>query len=288
MPDNNPLTTVKDGVALVGEIIKAAGDNPNVKEAGNNLGQTAVTLTNLVNNVLLPIAMINFACEKARRYFQGKFQQDLSEKVAKIPVEDIVEPKASIAGPALQGLAFTHEEQSLKDMYLNLLATAMDGRVATTAHPAFIEIIKQLDSEDAEFVSHILQSSEVFPIIQIQRITEGQEGYKTIATHIMSLVALPEENPVENPYLAAMVDNWIRLGLVEVHYNQWLVDQAAYEWVETRPEYIKIREQHENEKVKLAYQKGTIIRTRFGQRFAAAVGLLSEHELSITGAAERE
>jgi hypothetical protein len=275
MPDNDNFKIAKDGIALVGEIIKAAGDNPNVKEAGNNLGQTAVVLTNLVNNILMPIAMINFACEKARRYFQGKFQQDLSDKVAKIPEEDIVEPKASIAGPALQGLAFTHEEQNLKDMYLNLLATAMDGRVATTAHPAFVEIIKQLDGEDAALVSHILQSSEAFPIVQIHRITEGQEGHKTIATHVMGLIDAQEGNPVENPYLAAMVDNWIRLGLVAVHYNQWLVGQEAYDWVETRPEYIKIREQHENEKVKLAYQKGTIIRTQFGQRFAAAVGLLS-------------
>jgi hypothetical protein len=275
MPDNDPLKTAKDGVALVGEIIKAAGDNPNVKEAGNNLGQTAVTLTNLVNNVLLPIAMINFACDKARRYFQGKFQQDLSEKVAKIPVEDVIEPKASIAGPVLQGLAFAHEEQNLKDMYLNLLATAMDGRVATTAHPAFVEIIKQLDGQDAAIVCHILQSSETFTIVQLHLITEGQEGYTTVATHLLHLLKAPEGEPVENPLLPAMIDNWTRLGLVEVDYNRQPIGTAAYDWVAKRPEFIRLREQYETEKIKLAYQKGIIIRTAFGQRFAAAVGLLS-------------
>ena len=288
MPDNDPLKTAKDGVALVGEIIKAAGDNPNVKEAGNNLGQTAVTLTNALNNVLLPLAAINFACEKARIYFQGKFHQDLGEKVAKIPTEDIVEPKASIAGPTLQGLAFTHEEQSLKDMYLNLLATAMDGRVAT-AHPSFAEIIKQLDGMEAALVRPILQvqSGLALPIVQLRLTTAGENGYTTVARHFMSVLD-DQSKPIEEPQLPAMIDNWVRLGLVEVDYHQVVTIPDAYDWVEAQPEYIRLREQYENEKVKLAYQKGTIIRTRFGQRFAAAVGLLSEHELSITGATERE
>ena len=139
MPDNDTLKTATGIVALVGEVMKTAGDNPYVKEAGNNLGQTAVTVTKAIKTLSLILETINFAGEKVSRYFRGKFEQDIGEKVAKIPVEDIVEPKASIAGPALQGLAFAHEEQNLKDMYLSLLATAMDGRVATTAHPAFVD-----------------------------------------------------------------------------------------------------------------------------------------------------
>lgn len=275
MPDNDHFKTAKDGVALVGEIIKAAGDNPNVKEAGNNLGQTAVTLTKALNNVLLPLAAINFACEKAHRYFHGKFQQDIGEKTAKIPVENIIEPKASIAGPVLQGLAFAHEEQNLKDMYLNLLATAMDGRVATTAHPAFVEIIKQLDGKDAELVRYILQSNETFPIVQLRLITVGEKGFTTIATHLLHLLDDTSENPVEDPQLPAMIDNWTRLGLVEVDYSKQINRPTIYNWVETRPEFTRLRERYENEKVKLIYQNGMMFRTQFGQRFAAAVGLLS-------------
>ena len=46
----------EQGVALVGEILKAAGDNPNAKEAGNNLGKSALTITETINNALLPLA----------------------------------------------------------------------------------------------------------------------------------------------------------------------------------------------------------------------------------------
>ena len=113
---NDPLKTAKDGVAVIGEIIRAAGDNPAVKEAGENLGKTALTITKTINNALLPLAAVNFAFDKAKKYFAEKFQDDISAKASQIPVENLVEPKASIAGPALQGLAFTHEEPSLKDM----------------------------------------------------------------------------------------------------------------------------------------------------------------------------
>ena len=141
MHDDDPLTAAKGTISLVGEVLKAAGDDPKVREAASNLGQTAVTITETINNALLPLAAVNFAFDKARAYFDGKFQQDISEKTAAIPLEHIVEPKASVAGPSLQGLAFAHEEPNLKAMFLSLLATAMDGRVAPNAHPAFVEII---------------------------------------------------------------------------------------------------------------------------------------------------
>lgn len=75
---DDSIKTATSGVALVGEIIKAAGDNPNVKESGQNLGQTALTITKAINNVLLPIAAVNFAFDKARVYFSEKFQQDIT------------------------------------------------------------------------------------------------------------------------------------------------------------------------------------------------------------------
>ena len=275
MSDQDPLKTAKDGIALVGEIIKAAGDNPHVKEAAGNLGQSAVTLTKTINNALLPLAAINFAFDKARAYFNGRFQQDLGEKAARIPAESIVEPKASIAGPTLQGLAFTHEEPGLKDMYLNLLATAMDGRISSTAHPAFVEIIKQLDAEDADLMRGALRSPAPIPIAQIRITTVGETGYHIIATHLLNLRAGPEQNlPIENSALPAMIDNWSRLGLVEVDYNQHLTAPASYEWVEKRPEVVRLRLERENEKQKVTHQKGVLIRTQLGQRFASAVGLL--------------
>lgn len=273
MFSNEPIETTKDGIALVGEIIKAAGDSPQVKEAAGNLGQTAVTLTKAINNVLVPLAAINFAFDKARVYFSGKFQQDIAEKTQAIPQEFIVEPKASIAGPTLQGLAFAHEELNLKEMYLNLLVTAMDGRSASDAHPAFVEIIKQLDSEDARLIRSVLQSTDAIPIVQIHRKNKGG-GYNVLVQHLLNLIDTETGQPFEDQRLPAMIDNWVRLGLVEVSYDKYLKDTAYYSWVEQRPEFEKLKQEPQPEEITITYQKGIIIRTELGIRFAKAIGLL--------------
>lgn len=44
MSEDESLRTAKAGVSIVTEIIKAAGEHPNVKEAAGNLGQTASPL----------------------------------------------------------------------------------------------------------------------------------------------------------------------------------------------------------------------------------------------------
>ncbi|NLR74392.1 DUF4393 domain-containing protein [Leeia aquatica] len=270
---DDPLKAARDSVSLVSEVIKAAGESTQVKEAASNLGQTAVTLTQAINNALLPLAAINFACNKARTYFSGKFQQDIAEKTAAIPPEHIIEPKASIAGPTLQGLAFTHEEPNLKEMYLSLLATSMDGRAASVAHPAFVEIIKQLDSEDARLVRNVLQSEDAVPIVQIRRIN-ANSTFSILVPHIFDLKNTAGIR-VENPMTSAMIDNWIRLGLVEIRYDVWLDEPFSYSWVELRPEYIRFAGSSLVDKEEVTYQRGGLMRTELGKRFAAAVGLLS-------------
>lgn len=274
MPDDSPLKTAKEGVSLVAEVIKAAGDNPQVKEAASNLGQTAVTLTKTINNVLVPLAAINFAFDKARAYFSGTFQQEIAAKAESIPPEHIIEPKASIAGPTLQGLAFTHEEPNLKEMYLNLLATAMDGRAAAAAHPAFVEIIKQLDSEDARLVRSALQSPAAIPIVQLRRVLKDGTGFQVLVQHLLNLTNTASGAPTEDPQPPAMIDNWIRLGLVEVSYDSWLTDPKLYEWVEQRPEFQRLSLEPQLDEAKIDYQKGFLQRTELGKRFASAIGLL--------------
>lgn len=273
MPIDESIKNAKDGIAILGEIIKVAGDNPNVKEAGGNLGETALTITKTINNALLPLAAVNFAFDKARKYFSEKFQQELSEKASGIPQENIVEPKASIAGPTLQGLAFTHEESNLKDMFLSLLTTAMDSRVASEAHPAFVEIIKQLDSSEAAILSSILKAQGLIPIVEIKLAPVEGGSFTSLLKHMLNLSNITTGEPAEEPRCTAMVDNWIRLGLVEVDYSKTIKSEQIYDWIDKRQEVIRLKEQNETDKHKLDFAKGYIRKTAFGVQFSKAVGI---------------
>lgn len=259
---------------VVAELLKAAGDSPDVKEAGMNLGKTALTITKTINHCLLPLAALNYGIEKAKAYFAAKFNDDIAAKAAAIPPENIVEPKASVAGPALQGLAFTHEEPNLKEMYLNLLATAMDNRVADDAHPAFVEIIKQLNSQEAQLLQSILKNGPSIAIVEIRATNEVKSEWMSELRHLLNLTDTKSGMPVEVARLPAIVDNWVRLGLIEVYYDRSLAGEKVYDWVENRPEFQRVKMLRETSEWKITFDRGSIIRTALGVQFAKAVGLL--------------
>jgi hypothetical protein len=272
MTDKDDLKTATAGLAIVGELLKAAGNDPAVKEAAGNLGQAALTISKTVNNALLPLAAVNFAFDKAKKYFSEKFESDIAAHAAKIPRNLIVEPKASIAGPALQGLAFTHEEQPLREMFLNLLATSMDARVCEDAHPAFVEIIKQLDSSEAPHLQEILQSPKFIPVVRIMRKEPNGEGAIEIANHIVNFRDKTTNKQATFTRFPVMLDNWVRLGLVVVIYDAWLAAAGSYDWVESRPEFIEALKQDTEVRDRISVTKGYIRVTALGAQFAKAVG----------------
>lgn len=272
MNDETSIQVVEDGISAVGELIKAAGKTPEAKEAAKNLGNSAVTITKAINNILLPLAAINFAFDKARIYFAQKFEEDLSRKTEEIPPENISEPKASIAGPALQGLAFCHEEPSLCDMFLTLIATAIDNRTSSNAHPAFVEIIKQLTGEEASLIPQFLTNTQ--PSIQITVSRKNGNGSAPILRHLCNIESKTQQNQ-EATSFPTMIDNWVRLGLIEVKYDEFLAHPNAYQWAENHPTFLKFRSdlRYNNEELEVNFVKGFISPTELGKQFAKAVGI---------------
>ena len=132
------LNEAEKASKAIAEIVKAAGNSPKAKVAADSLGKTAVTITDTINNVLLPLAAVNYAFDKARIYFSEHFPKDMEDKVRKIPEERRVEPDPIVAGPALQGLAYGHESADLKEMFLSLLASSIDSTSAELTHPAYV------------------------------------------------------------------------------------------------------------------------------------------------------
>ena len=240
------------------------------------MGKTAVTLTAAINNCLLPIAAINFSIEKARDYFREFFETDLKRYAAEIPDERIVEPRATIAGPAIQGLAYSHNEPPLKDLYLRLLARSMDSDHIDDVHPAFVETIRQMSAEDALLIRHSLMPYGLQPIVEVgNRLGDSEGVYVNIRNLIDLRDSLDFTVRIVNKRVPMMIDNWQRLGLVKVDFNRRVVGQGAYDWIESRPEVIQLRAEHAQTAATRTYEirKGVLERTEFGKAFAMATAL---------------
>ena len=276
--EERPLEVVKTASEVLGAIIEAAGDNPDTQAAGRQLGKAALTIARTVNVILLPLAAVNFAVDKARHYFQdGSFERDLREKTKDIPPELVIEPKASLAGPALQALAFAHEEAPLKELFLSLIATSMDGRSAAGAHPAFVEIIKQLTAEEASALRPILSRSGFFPVIRIEKRFRSERAFEILESHIMAIVDWETHEPAEYSTREAMMENWARLGLIELGYDASLASKGSYDWIEDRPEVKRWRAKLQgDETCEIAVTRGIVARTAIGRLFAIATGIVTK------------
>jgi len=276
MSDPDPLDQIKTGTQIVGQIIQAAAGSEEAKVAAENLGKSAVTITATINNVLLPLAALNFAVEKARAYFANKFPNDLQDKASTIPAERLTEPSAMIAAPILQSLAFAHEEPLLKNLYLTLLVTAMDREHRMDAHPAFVETIRQLSPEDADLVRGSLFGGGVTPIAQLETTVGGSGSRYVYHRNLLNLRDDSSQRlPIENDRLPMMVDNWQRLGLVTVDYARVVASPGSYDWLESRPEVARLRKwvADHDPSCEVHFRKGILERTDFGKAFALAVGI---------------
>ena len=258
---------------LIRELINAARDDKNVKKSGKELGKSALTITKTINNALLPLAMINYGFEKARIYFAENFKSDMEEKAKDIPLDRLIEPKPSVAGPALQGLAFSHEEESLKEMYLNLLKSSMDSESSDSAHPAFVEIIKQMSSEEAELAASLLRPPGSAPIVEMRLTREKSGTWDILARNVININKKTSPH-IKESRVPAIVDNLIRLGLVEADYTSHLASSGAYDWVEKRLDIKHLRATVHNDEVSIDIKKGVLKSTSFGLQFAHAVGIL--------------
>jgi hypothetical protein len=226
-------------------------------------------------------------------YFNFKFAEDMANKLKDVPEDQLVEPKGSVAGPAIQGMWFTLDEPQLKDMYLNLLATASDARIRERAHPAFAQLIAELSSLEAQALGGVLSQTPLAPVelrLKVAEIPAGplgafERGYTVLATHMLDWRQKNDdgsEDQVDEPEHVLFVDNWIRLGLITVDYFSSLSDKSRYDWANTAPAVIKAREQYDTESdQRVDIQHGVLHATALGTAFYRTV-IAPPHPLALT------
>lgn len=74
----------------------------------------------------------------------------VNKRLENIPEEQRKTPNPEIAVPLIQALSYTAQNETLREMYLNLLANSMDLLMEKSVHPSFVELIKQMNSADAK------------------------------------------------------------------------------------------------------------------------------------------
>lgn len=258
-------------------VIAAAQESEHMTAAGDALAKRAamnqVVKTGIVQTLYRPIVrMLRISSE----YFDNGFHEDITGKLADVPENDRMAPKPNVAAPAMEGLALNLEEPDLKEMYLNLLVSASDRRTAVGAHPSFVDAIRQLTTEEARLLKNVLLPKKFIPIVRLKVSVAhptSSNSYSILQENVLNRHVTDTTQVLELDHLPAYVDNWNRLGLIEVSYAHFLTDANSYDWVSLRPEYVRYTQQYQPEGRTMSFDKGILTPTPRGLLFAQAVGL---------------
>lgn len=176
----------------------------------------------------------------------------LAQKLQNIEPENIVEPEAYVAIPAIQAIAYSMSSEELRNLYANLLAKAMNNDTKAMVHPAYVEIIKQLSPIDAAIFKEIYWAAQQ-PLIDlsIQRENGG------LINQIYNISWVTSYEPVQ---IRVSFDNLIRLGLIEVPFGIFYKDDRIYDMVRNTDFYSKTKEELEKQNLGVIHEEKKMIR----------------------------
>ena len=237
---------------------------PTAKELGKNLH----TVSKVVTAALAPVRGLVWGFERIETYLG----ESLSRKLANTRPENIEPPPVKVAGPVFEAMRFCTEDEELREMFSNLLANSMDKASKSRAHPAFVEVLKNISSDEAKILNHIADSRpskllRVFPVID-QMASYPSRKANTVINPLTSVIAI--ESSCENPELApTYINNLTRLGVFGINELAFS-DHTVYSEIENsekykkNQEYIESMDKYIEEPVEYESKKKNVYLTSFG------------------------
>lgn len=215
-----PTTNIKDSAEAIKGIIEAVPIYQDLAQpALQELGKGLQTLSKTVHIALAPVSAMVWGYEK----ISGYLQTILEAKLENVPSENIIAPDISIAGPTIESMRFTGDKEELRDMFANLLASAMNSETADDAHPSFVEIIKQLNIDEAKILKYIKGTD--FPTLNVI----ANHGSSTHTSVMENFSDISFKAGCEKPEkIHSYLENLNRLGLIKLYTTGYFLDDIEY------------------------------------------------------------
>ncbi|WP_294959950.1 DUF4393 domain-containing protein [uncultured Fibrobacter sp.] len=223
------------------------------------LSEVGKALQGVTKIALSPISVMVWGFDKISSYLDVAIPEYFARK--KVSPEKIKSPDPSIAVPTIMALTYNSHKAELRVMFTNLLGASMNSDVVDE-HPAFVEIIKQLCSDEAKMLKEILKE-DVLPIIKYRLEEDNQGEYDVLPYFSDICYRIGCEYPQKFP---EYLDNLHRHGLVEVEVGRYLTNDEYYEKLRIHPACRKpqLQQGQSAKEVKSIYRI-----SEFGKKFCS-------------------
>jgi Abortive infection alpha len=194
---------------------------PAAKEVGTALGRA-------IRIALAPIRGLAWTWERAEAWLEDTVEQRLSNR--RIEPERVVSPPPQIAAGIIRGVqaAGPEVDETLREMFASLLATAMNADSVVRAHPAFAEILSQITADEARLL-RVLASRTPSPIVRNISVNHVEGFIPQPIDTLYSYSPVPDEVGVrdDDVLVQSYLDNLQRLGLIKLASESFEAGHAS-------------------------------------------------------------
>lgn len=167
---------------------------------------------------------IHLAAMKSSAKYAFKFEQfkrELAEATNTIPIEKRTEPKLLTTGQAIDKATYSIEEDSLRNMFVNLISSSVNIDYASKIHPSFADIINQMSPVDAETL--LMLDPTGTPVVKFQ-LNTYPDKHRTLKRNIIG----PNASNDEIDLYSASLESLARHGLIDISFDNFLADESFY------------------------------------------------------------
>lgn len=199
-----------------------------ISELYNDLAHPALStigkgLQGITKIALAPISGMVWGYDKIAAYLDVAIPEYFAKKG--ITEDKIKTPDPTIAVPVIEAMRYTSHKKELQEMFVNLLGASMNSD-CVDEHPGFIEIIKQLTTDECRMLKY-LTVYKVVPMLKIRIKADEGGGEHDIHPYFSNICYIAKcSYPNKFP---EYLDNLNRLGLVNVSYDRFLTNDKLYE-----------------------------------------------------------
>jgi len=258
-----------DAVAkAAAEILKATPVYQDaVQPVAQEVGKALKTLGGAINVALSPIAAMVYGFDLIKEDLRKR----LEKRLAKTPPENIVIPKLQVVGPLLEKYKYIYDSKDLSQMFVNLLANAMDKDQIQKAHPSFVNVISELSPDEARLIKTISRL-EALPKLDIRVKGKEGDGFTYFATNF---TLLGEKAELTYPDLTqSYLSNLERLSIISCpigSFQETYTNKEHYKLLEDHRIIKALKEVKEKDGGSIEIVRGIIRVTEFGKMFMDAV-----------------
>ncbi|MFW0693376.1 DUF4393 domain-containing protein [Aliarcobacter butzleri] len=199
---------------------------PAVQEVGKVAGGTAKAL-------LFPIRGMLWGWERIEKIVI----EGVDKRLKDIPKEKQKSPDPEISVPLIQALSYTAQNETLREMYLNLLANSMDSSKEKNVHPSFVELIKQMNSLDAKVFDKLVLNKGYTKVINPNIEILPKKQFFINATPEWLVGWTIEEYDIFD--VSASIVRLSKFGLIELMFDR-TADTDGYDNLKSNQELIHI------------------------------------------------